>query len=147
MNTNEIRQLLKPYGLALTLPRLKLLEIFLSNDTALTYAELLRLTNDVFDRVSVYRTLKVFEDAGIIHRIVGASSSPSYALSDLGKPQKEPNHPQHLHFSCIKCNCVYCLDDQLVPSVTLPDVYEVHSLSMIVVGICRICNRKQDLTL
>jgi len=147
MNMKEIKQLLKPYGLKLTLPRLKVVEIFLSNNTALTCAELLRLTNEVFDRVSVYRTLKAFEEAGIIHRIVGATSSPSYALSHLGKPEKEPNHPQHLHFSCIKCNCVYCLDDQLVPSVTLPDIYDVHSLSMTVVGICRNCNGKQDLTL
>jgi Fur family ferric uptake transcriptional regulator len=147
MNINEIKRSLKPHRLKLTLTRLKVLEIFLSNTTALTYPELLRLTNDVFDRVSVYRTLKAFEDAGIIHRIIGAASSPSYALSHLGKREKEPNHPQHLHFSCIKCNCVYCLDDQLVPSVTLPDMYEVHSLSMIVVGICRNCTGKQDLTL
>jgi Fur family ferric uptake transcriptional regulator len=141
MNTNEIKQLLKPYGLKLTLTRLGLIEIFLCNDTALTYAELLRLTHEVFDRVSVYRTLKTFEEAGIIHRIVGGGNSPSYALSHLGKPVKEPNHPQHLHFSCIKCNCIYCLDDQQVPSVTLPDIYEVHSLSMIVIGICRNCNQ------
>jgi hypothetical protein len=29
----------------------------------------------------------------------------------------------------------------------LPDIYVVHSLSMVVVGICRICNEKPDLIL
>jgi Fur family ferric uptake transcriptional regulator len=144
MKINESKQILRLYKLKLTSPRVKLLEIFLANDTALTYAELLRLADEAIDRVSIYRTLKIFEDAGIIHRIVGATISPSYALSHLGEPEKESNHPQHLHFSCIKCNCVYCLDDQLVPPVSLPDIYKVHSLSMIVIGICRICNEEPD---
>jgi Fur family ferric uptake transcriptional regulator len=143
----EIKQLLKPYGLKLTLARLKVLEIFLSNDKALTYAELLQLTEQVFDRVTVYRILRSFEDLGIIHRIVGANSSVNYALSIISKADKKKSQEQHLHFSCIKCNGVYCLDDQLVPSITLPDIYEVHSLNMVVVGICRICNEKPDLIL
>ena len=142
MNVTEIKRLLKPYGLKLTLIRLKLLEIFLSSDTALTFAELLCLTNKVFDRVSVYRTLKAFEDAGIIHRVIGVTSSPSYALSALGKLTKESDHPQHLHFRCTKCNCVYCLHDYRAPSITLPDGYEGYTLSIIVVGTCRICNEK-----
>jgi Fur family ferric uptake transcriptional regulator len=147
MNMKEIKYWLKPYGLKLTLPRLKVLEIFLSNNKAVTYAELLRLTEQVFDRVTVYRTLRAFEDLGIIHRIVGINSSVIYALTIISKADKKKPHQQHLHFSCIKCNGVYCLDDQLVPSITLPDIYEVHSLSMMVTGICHICNEKPDLPL
>lgn len=142
MNMKEINQLLKPYRLKLTLPRLKVLEIFLSNDKAVTYTELLQLTEQVFDRVTIYRTLKVFEDTGIIHRIVGVNSSVNYALSVISDKKKP--YQQHLHFSCTKCHGVYCLDDQVVPSITLPDIYEVHSLSMIMVGTCRNCNEKSD---
>ena len=134
----EIKQLLKPYGLKLTLPRLKLLEIFLSNNKAVTYGELLRLTEETFDRITIYRTLKSFEDLGIIHRILGINSSPNYALSAISSI-KEIYH-QHLHFSCIKCGGVYCLNDQLVPAVTLPEIYKVLSLNMIVIGICEKCN-------
>ncbi len=143
----EIKRLLKPYGLKLTLPRLKVLEIFLSNDKALTYAEMLRLTEQVFDRVIVYRILRSFEDLGIIHRIVGANGSVNYALSITSMAGKKNPHQQHLHFSCTRCHAVYCLDDQLVPSITLPDTYDVHSLSMVITGICRICNEKPDLIL
>jgi Fur family ferric uptake transcriptional regulator len=139
MNMNEIKQMLKPYGLKLTLPRLKVIEVFLANDKAVTYGEVLRLTEETFDRVTIYRTLKSFEDLGIIHRIVGANSSPNYALSGAGKTNTEKPRRQHLHFSCIKCNGVYCLDDHLVPQVILPDIYEVHSLNMIVIGICNKC--------
>jgi Fur family ferric uptake transcriptional regulator len=144
MNMKQIKQLLKPHGLKLTLPRLKLLEIFLSNDKAVTHSELLRLTEDTFDRVTIYRTLKSFEDLGIIHRIVGAHSSPNYALSGAaGKAKTDDHQNQHLHFSCIKCNSVYCLDDYLVPAITLPSIYEVHSLNMIVTGVCRQCQQDQ----
>jgi Fur family ferric uptake transcriptional regulator len=140
MNTKEIGQLLKAHGLKLTLTRLKVLEIFLSNNKAVTYGEMLRLTEDVFDRVTIYRTLKLFEDLGIIHRIFGLNISPIYALSGLGKAHHEKSYQQHLHFSCIKCNGVYCIDDQLVPSITLPDLYKVYYLNMVVVGICQKCN-------
>jgi Fur family ferric uptake transcriptional regulator len=144
MNKQKIKQLLKPFALKLTLPRLKLLEIFLSHDKAITVAELLTLTEHIFDRVTVYRTLKSFEDFGIIHRIVGPHGSPNYALSGLGEMNPAKSSGHHLHFSCIKCNGVYCLDDQLVPPVNLPDIYEVHSLNMLVVGICRCCNENSN---
>jgi Fur family ferric uptake transcriptional regulator len=140
MNRQEMKQLLKPFGLKLTLPRLKLLEIFSSYDKAITAVELLALTNRIFDKVTVYRTLKSFEDIGIIHRILGANSSPSFALS-AHDVCSEKSAKQHLHFSCIKCNGVYCLDDLSVPSVILPAMYEIHSLNMLVVGICRCCNQ------
>jgi Fur family transcriptional regulator, ferric uptake regulator len=115
------------------------MEIFLASGKAITAVELLALTDRIFDRVTVYRTLRSFEDVGIIHRIFGANSAPSFALSTVGKAPFEKSAEQHLHFSCIKCNSVYCLDDQLVPSVTLPDKYEVLSLNMIVIGVCKFC--------
>jgi Fur family ferric uptake transcriptional regulator len=144
MSMKEIKYLLKPHGLKLTLPRLKLLEIFFSNDRALTQAELLRLTEQIFDRITVYRTLKSFEEIGIIHRIVGTNGSVNYAVSDKNNTNSETLHKQHLHFSCLKCNGVYCLDDHLVPSVTLPSVYEVHSINMTVTGICSKCIENQS---
>ena len=136
----EIKNILKRYGLKLTLPRLKLLEIFLSNNKAVTHGELLKLTEKTFDRVTVYRTLKSFEDLGIIHRIIGANDSPNYALSAMPKMgSNELNKKPHLHFSCVKCNGVFCLNDQFVPQINLPGTYEVHSLNLVVKGICKEC--------
>jgi len=142
MKMKEIKELLKLYGLKLTLTRLKVLEIFFANDRAVTTADLLRLTEDAFDRVTMYRTLKSFEDIGIIHRIVGANNSTNYALSGFGKAHPDLRCKQHLHFSCIQCRGVFCMDGQSIPVITLPDIYEVHSLNMIVVGICDKCRGK-----
>jgi Fur family transcriptional regulator, ferric uptake regulator len=139
MKMKEIKELLKLYGLKLTLTRLKVLEVFFANDRAVTTADLLRLTEDAFDRVTMYRTLKAFEDMGIIHRIVGANNSTNYALSGFGKTHPDLRRAQHLHFSCIQCQGVFCLDGQSIPVITLPDIYEVHSLNMMVVGICDKC--------
>ncbi len=140
MNPKEIKDRLKQYGLNLTLTRLKVLEVFLTKDRAVTYGELLKLTDKALDRITVYRTLKMFEELGIIHKIYTVSGLPNYALSNFEDERIIPNINQHLHFSCIKCKCVYCLDDQLVPAITLPDVYEIHSLNMVVIGVCRNCN-------
>ncbi|WP_179412722.1 Fur family transcriptional regulator [Mucilaginibacter sp. E4BP6] len=141
MDIKEIKKLLKPYGLKLTLPRLKVIEIFLSNDRAVTTGELLRIMEETFDRVTVYQTLKSFEDMGIIHRIVGAANASNFALSSIFKKNPELLFKQHLHFSCIKCQGVFCLDDKSIPTVTLPSIYEVHSLNMVIVGICDRCKK------
>jgi Fur family ferric uptake transcriptional regulator len=139
MNIKEIKKLLKPYGLKLTLCRFKLFEIFLSKDRAITYTEILQLTEHSIDRVTVYRTLKAFEDLGVIHRVIATDGSSNYALSQA---DNKTNANQHLHFNCIKCHGVFCLDDQQVPAVSLPAAYEVHALTMTVVGICKKCSCK-----
>jgi Fur family ferric uptake transcriptional regulator len=144
MDINKIKKLLKSYGLKLTLCRYKLFEILSSADRALTYGEFLKLTGNSIDRVSLYRTLKSFEDLGIIHRVLGADGTSNYALSYSENAALEIEKPnaQHLHFSCIICHGVFCLDTELVPAVSLPDAYEVHSLNMTVTGVCRSCNNK-----
>jgi len=135
--------MLKMYGLKLTSPRLKVLEVFFSADRAVTYGELLEFNAKIIDRVTVYRTLKVFEEIGLIHRINGTSDGPAYALSTrTGSAQT--GFKQHLHFCCTKCHGVFCLNDHAMPTIILPELYQVHSMNLILTGLCRTCNFSAD---
>jgi Fur family ferric uptake transcriptional regulator len=130
------------HGLKKTGYRLSILQVFFFSQNAITNAEIEQLLQLPVDRVTLYRILKVFEETGIIHRVIDINGVPKFALSihkkltDKGKTQ-----PQHLHFSCIKCKNIFCLDGPAIPKVTIPDTYEVHSLNMTIVGVCQNCNK------
>jgi Fur family transcriptional regulator, ferric uptake regulator len=144
MDIEEIKSMLKKYGLKLTSPRLKVLEVFFSSIRAVTYCEILEFTAKTVDRVTVYRTLKLFEDIGLIHRIIGASDVPAYALSIGTDSTRQAGFKQHLHFCCTKCHGVFCLNDHSMPSIILPEPYQVHSMNLILTGLCRACNFSAD---
>ena len=46
----------------------------------------------------------------------------------------------HVHFYCEKCRRTYCLEDIPVPSVAVPDGYDVHSVNYLIKGICPSCS-------
>ncbi len=144
MDIKEIKSILKEYGLKLTSPRLKVLKVFFSSDRAVTYFEILEFTAKTVDRVTVYRTLKSLEDIGLIHRIIGASDIPSYALSIGAGSAQKVGFKQHLHFCCRKCHGVFCLNNHAMPSIILPELYKVHSMDLIITGLCRTCNFSAD---
>jgi len=135
MDIKDIKSLFNKHRLKLTSPRLKLLNILCSSDRAVTYAELLMSSDNPFDRVTVYRTLKLLEEIGLIHRIMGAVEVPVYALS-VGKN----GFKEHLHFACTKCHGVFCLPDHAMPLVKLPEQYQLHVLNLTLTGLCDTCN-------
>jgi len=140
MDLKEIKTMLKKHGLKLTPPRLKVLEVLISADRAVTYSEILEANGKTVDRVTVYRTLKILEDIGLIHRIMGAGDVPVYAPSTGKDNARQTGFKAHLHFYCTKCQGVFCLDDHAMPSVILPEAYQVHAINLILTGQCRVCN-------
>ena len=65
-NANSI---LKEHNLKSTESRLTILAIFKKNMHALSYNDIESLLTVKLDRVTVYRTLKSFEENGLIHQI------------------------------------------------------------------------------
>jgi Fur family transcriptional regulator, ferric uptake regulator len=140
MELADFRRLLKSCGMKTTPCRLKLFNLFTTHNHALSQTEIEHNLRPNMDRVTLYRTLKGFEENGIIHRVAGLDGSANFALTTVDA-NNQPNHPtQHLHFCCMECKNIYCLDDPEMPAITLPDTYIVHALKMTVVGICNKCN-------
>jgi Fur family ferric uptake transcriptional regulator len=143
MNLREFKLLLKRCGMKSTQFRLKLFQAFSENDRALNPHEFEVLMHPLNDRATLYRTLKAFVKYGIIHRIVDPEGNLSYALMLVSAQQLlDGEADQHLHFCCITCNQTFCIEDPLMPAVSLPQSYTVHSLNMTITGICKTCNNK-----
>ena len=134
----RIDLLLKKSGLSVTDSRKKILEIFYESQVAMAHADIELAIKEKFDRVTVYRTLQVFLDKGILHVVPGFDNAIKYALCK--DECTEGNHyDNHIHFLCKKCGNTSCLSDTVIPKVNLPKGFNAVEFQMIVNGYCRDC--------
>jgi len=134
----EVKEILKQNRLSITDSRLKILEFFLAHESAVSHADIEKNTGEVFDRVTVYRTLQTFVEKGIIHLIPTTDNSIKYALC---KNDCAPghHHDNHVHFICDECSKTICLDEVNIPAVKLPKGFTPQHAEMVVTGVCGEC--------
>ena len=133
-----IDDILKKNKLSVTDGRKKILELFLDSSGALAHADIEKYTGEMFDRVTVYRTLQTFVEKGIIHLIPTTDNSILYALCTENR-EAGHHHDNHVHFICDQCSKTICLDDVTIPQVKLPKGFTPNNAEMVVSGICSDC--------
>ena len=90
------------------------------------------------DKVTLYRTLKTFEEKKLIHSIDDGTGAVKYALCK----ESCQCHPEelHVHFRCLKCQHTFCLSDIPIPSINLPVNFSMENINLVVKGVCSNCN-------
>jgi Fur family ferric uptake transcriptional regulator len=134
----QIEQLLKAYGMSVTGGRKKILKLFHQHKTALAHADIESALKDKFDRVTVYRTLQVFLEKGILHTVPTTDNSIRYALCKE-ECKEGHHHDNHIHFLCKKCGITSCLPETVIPPVQLPKGFLAEEYQMVVNGYCKEC--------
>ena len=135
----NVKQILKRNQLSVTASREKILQLFLEQPGALAHGDIEKKAGEKFDRVTVYRTLQIFVEKGIIHTIPTADNSILYALCK-DDCEEGHHHDHHIHFVCTQCNNTYCLDDIVTPEMNLPKGYSFTHIDVVVEGVCKVCN-------
>jgi Fur family ferric uptake transcriptional regulator len=130
--------ILKKNHLSVTGSRQKILELFLKSNGALEHADIEKNTGENFDRVTVYRSLQLFVEKGLIHLIPTTDNAVKYALCK-DDCEAGHHHDNHVHFICDECNKTICLDDVTIPTVKLPKGFSPSHAEMVVTGICGDC--------
>ena len=105
---------------------------------AYAHADIERKAGEKFDRVTVYRTLQVFVEKGIIHSIPTADNSIRYALCKEDCANGH-HHDNHIHFICNSCQKAICMEGVVVPEVVLPNGFKPYQYAMVVTGVCKDC--------
>ena len=134
----NIEKILEQKEIRITPMRQLLLEHFVQENKIFGLAEL----ETVFpkaDRITIYRTLKTFEEKGIIHKVENGPAEIKYALcsADCSENSHLDIHP---HFHCIRCGEVRCLDEVTIPTLKLQKGYQVKEANMQLKGICPTCS-------
>jgi Fur family ferric uptake transcriptional regulator len=92
------------------------------------------------DRVTIYRTLQVFAEKGIIHSIPSLDGAVRYALCQSGCEEGH-HHDDHVHFVCSICGNTQCIEEVHVPMVALPPGFKPRQTEMVITGICNRCKQ------
>jgi Fur family ferric uptake transcriptional regulator len=134
-----VDKILNEKGVRITAMRQLILEYFLNEQDILGLGELEKIFSRS-DRITIYRTLKTFEENGIVHSIENGPLEVKYALCDeYCSPIKHvDNHP---HFHCLDCNQITCIEDIFIPPINLPAGYKVNEISMMIKGFCKNCSQ------
>ena len=134
----KITHLLKHGNLRSTTARkLVLQEFLLAGNQAMSSAEIEKKLEDM-DRITLYRTLKTFEEAGLIHQAVDVSGKSKYAIcSEDCSTDHHKDH--HAHFYCKKCKKTVCLEEVHIPAIQVPSTYQLEDQQLILSGICDTC--------
>ena len=132
--------ILKRNNLKVTQPRLRVLEIISTKDSAISQPELEKLLGKDIYRVTLYRVLASFEEKGIIHKIFDLHGTATYAMCSTDCSEHD-HHDQHVHFICRVCNSVYCLDDITLPKVSIPAGFSLEAIAVNALGVCNHCKK------
>lgn len=130
-------EILKQNGLRKTAVRVQVLDIFLDSAAALAHQQLEHALADV-DRITLYRTLKTYEQKGIIHRALDGTQTSKYALCESGCTEHKHDH-NHAHFHCESCGETTCVEEVSAPQVGLPEGYKIHTTHLVIQGECAAC--------
>lgn len=88
------------------------------------------------DKSIISRTLSLFRDKHLVHAVEAGGDSVRY---ELCRSHFDDEHDDmHVHFYCERCHRTFCLDSP-VPSVEVPEGYQVTSVNYMIKGVCPKC--------
>lgn len=89
------------------------------------------------DRATIYRVLNSFCEDGKVHKIVGDDGKQYFALCPNCEERKQIHSHNHIHFRCLQCGKVECLEREL--SIPLPEGYKAKVHNLVISGFCDGC--------
>jgi len=92
---------------------------------------------DRSERTTLYRTLKTFEERGVVHKIDDGSGVTKFALCE---ENCKVETDLHLHFHCNNCGETVCLTNHKIPHISLPEGYTAEDVNLVVKGMCEKCS-------
>ena len=121
-------------SLRLTKPRIAVFQTLNGNSEPLSIAQIINQTNSV-DRVTIYRTLALFEKLHIVERIT-TGWKHTYELA-------EPFKPHHHHLICTSCGSITKIQsdhiEQLITYIAHKHHFQPTAHHFEVCGICEKC--------
>lgn len=140
MQTTDLAEELRTRGYRVTQPRRAVWDVLQATDDHLTVDEVtthIETAGHEVDPASVYRTLALFEELGLVRSSrLGTSDAWHWELM----------HPdEHFHLVCLRCNEVDHHVGSLVARIEehLNDGhgFEVQGIELVVTGLCASCRR------
>ncbi|WP_294250876.1 Fur family transcriptional regulator [uncultured Chryseobacterium sp.] len=115
--------------------RILVYDFLSSQEAALSLSEI-ESHFDNADRTTIYRTLKTFEEKGIVHGIQ-ENSTTKYMLCHDGC-NENTHKDRHLHFYCKICKQTTCKEEISFPE-NMQTGFRIDEIRLFAKGICEHC--------
>lgn len=132
-------KILKQHSVRPTGSRKDILLQFVSREGALSQPDLEKSFHGVYDRVTIYRTLSLFLEKGILHKVPDDAGAARFALCPEACSEHGHAH-EHVHFKCTECGLTTCFEDVPALRPRIPNGFKVSEMNVLIQGICRTCN-------
>ena len=132
---NKVNYLLKKSGLSITPLRKEVLAFLLENEVSSLYD--IKKNIKEFDRVTLYRTIKVLIKFKIIKEL--SFENKKFFSLNRNINKSSDSFEQSVYFYCMYCNNLTFLNNKIISFDITPD-YEVHQSESIISGKCNLCN-------
>ena len=135
MHYDTLRALLKKSGHSLTKPRRLVFDLLFEQEPQ-SMQVLIKRAGDQIDRATVYRTIELFEQLGIVHRL-NAGWKYKVELSDVFTGH-------HHHFNCASCGRTFDLPanpmlETMIDSAAAKADFAPRGHQLEVYGLCPAC--------
>ncbi len=131
-------ELLEQHGIKPTANRIVVVRALAQAGHPVTLSELEYKILSI-DKSGVFRALTLFREHHLVHAIDDMAGGTRYELCHSHSDDEDDD--LHVHFYCEQCHRTFCLDQTPVPTVSLPDGFQMTSANYIVKGVCPNCEQ------
>jgi len=145
MEDREVARMLEEKNLAVTRQRQAILKKILEMGCHFTARDLYGALNEptkTVDFATIYRTLKAFEEVGLVKCVAEMGNCRYYS-------ETSSRVIPHAHFCCKGCGKLFCLQPLEVTAskeiMSLKKMgFEVHQLVVTIEGLCAQCRKREE---
>lgn len=137
MKTHTSEQRLQTRNIQPTAIRLMVADYLIEHKAAVSLSDLEEHFSHS-DRTTLYRTLKTFQENGLVHQIHDESGSTKYAMCAEDCNCSYPDD-MHAHFYCSSCNNTFCFPKLAIPQFDLPENFTPSHGNFVITGRCPSC--------
>jgi len=128
---------LQEHGVRPTAVRILVWRTIMSFDGAFCLYDI-EIAIPTLDRSSIFRALRLFTEHHMLHEIDDGSGSCKYCVC---RCEDHDHHLQHVHFTCSRCGKTFCITEQTIPQVSLPNGFHAEEAEYVIKGFCPDCNK------
>jgi len=137
MDFEEIASILNSRDLKSTGIRKGVLQIINNSEKAVAQTEIEEQLGN-FDRVTLYRTLNILVEKGILHKAFTEQNETYFAMCS-SKCSSQKHQHNHIHFKCSNCGVVSCQQPDVKTDISIAG-FDLQKIRIEAEGICQNCS-------
>jgi Fur family ferric uptake transcriptional regulator len=143
MDSVTLKTILGKNQIKTTKVRLIVLNVLINSDSALSHHEISEaLSNEEIDKVTLYRTLKLFESKKLVHKVATKDRNWQYAIC-LHNNNVITINRSHAHFICDACDKIFCMPETktelTISNISYLDNFMITGKELRLHGLCPEC--------